>query len=81
MYEQAIYELYKSLSLSFFFKKHFYGQPGWLSSFALPSAQGVILETWIESRIRLPAWSLLFPLLASPSACVSASFSLRVSHE
>ena len=29
----------------------------------LPSTQGVILESRMESRIRLPAWSLLLPLL------------------
>ena len=38
------------------------GMPGWLSSKRLPSAQGVILESRIESHIRLPVWSLLLPL-------------------
>ena len=45
----------------------------------LPSAQVVILESWIESRIGLPAWSLLLPLLLPlpvsllpfPSLCLS----------
>ena len=55
------------------------GQPGWLSSLALPSAQGLILE----SRDRVPCRSSCMEP-ASPSACVSAalslSFSLCVSH-
>ena len=38
------------------------GQPGWLSGLVTPSAQGVILETRIKSRVGLPAWSLLLPL-------------------
>ena len=37
----------------------------------LPSAQGVILETRIESHIGLPAWSLLLPLPVSLSLSVS----------
>ena len=51
-----------------------FGQPGWLSGLAPPSAQGVILE--IQDRIlrRAPCMEP-----ASPSACVSAS--LCVSHE
>ena len=57
-------------------KKAKCGQPRWLSDLALPSAQGVILET----RDRVPHQA---PCLepASPSAGVSASFSLCVSHE
>ena len=49
------------------------GQSGWLSSLALPSAQGVILE----SRDRVPCEA---PCMepASPSACVSASLSLSL---
>ena len=47
------------------------GQPGWLSSLAPPSAQGLILET----RDRVPRWAhcreLLLPL----------PLSLSVSHE
>ena len=50
------------------------GQPGGLSGLALPSAQGVILETWD----RVPRWALCMEP-ASPSAFVSAS--LCVSHE
>ena len=48
-------------------------QPGWLSGLALPSAQGLILET----QDRVPRWA---PCMepASPSACVSASLSLSV---
>ena len=40
----------------------------------IPGAQGVILETRIESQVRLPAWSLLLPL---PCLCLS----FCVSHE
>ena len=55
------------------------GQPGWLSGLVPPSAQGVILETWIlktveiESHVRLSAWSLLVPLPVSLplSLCLS----------
>ena len=42
----------------------------------LPSAQGVILESWV----RVPHWAP-FMEPASPSAYVSASLSLCVSHE
>ena len=47
-----------------------WGQPRWLSSLALPSVRGGILE----SRDRVPCW---VPCMepASPSACVSASLS------
>ena len=53
--------------------KKFFGQPGWLSGLALPSAQGLILET----RDRVPRW---VPCMepASPSACVSASLSVSL---
>ena len=51
-----------------------HGQPGWLSGLVLPSAQGVILETWD----RVPRQALCMEP-ASPSACVSASLSLSVS--
>ena len=49
-------------------------QPGWPSGLALPSAQGVILET----RDQVPRWA---PCMepASPSACVSVSLSLSLS--
>ena len=48
-------------------------QPGWLSGLVLPSAQGVILETWD----RVLRWA---PCMepASPSACASASLSPSV---
>ena len=45
-------------------------QPGWLSSVAPPSAQGVILGKGIESHIGLPAWSLLLPLPVCVCVCV-----------
>ena len=45
------------------------GQPGWLSGLALPS----VLETQAESHIKLPAWSLLLPLLASLPLSLSLS--------
>ena len=52
------------------------GQPWWLSGLAPPSAQGVILETRIESHIGLPAWSLLLPLPVSlPLSLSSLCFS------
>ena len=38
------------------------GQPRWRSGLAPRAAWGVILETQIESHVRLPAWSLLLPL-------------------
>ena len=41
------------------------GQPRCLSGLALPSAQGVILETRDPGDIGLPAWSLLLPLPVS----------------
>ena len=48
-----------------------YGQPGWLSSLAPPSAQGMILLT--QGRVLHPA-PCMGP--ASPSAFVSLSLSL-----
>ena len=56
-----------TLPILLLFEANVDGQPRWLSGLALPSAQGVILETWIESHIRLPAWSLLLPLPVSLS--------------
>ena len=52
------------------------GQPEWLSGLALPSAQGVILETRDQVPRRAP-----YREPASPSACVSASLCVCVSHE
>ena len=52
-------------------KKGKVGQPQWLSGLALPSAQGVILETLDRDSCRAPCMGP-----ASPSACVSASLSL-----
>ena len=54
-------------------KRKNYEQPGWLSGLALPSAQGVILET----RDGVLRWA---PCMepASPSACVSASLSVSL---
>ena len=43
------------------------GQLRWLSGLALPSAQGLILETWDRVPCRAPRMEP-----ASPSACVSA---------
>ena len=53
------------------------GQPGWLSSLAPPSAQGLILET----RDRVPrqapgAWSLLLPLPVSLPLFLSLSVTI-----
>ena len=59
-----------------FFEISCFGQPGWLSGLALPSAQGLILET----RDRVPHWARCMEP-ASPSACFSTSLSLCVSHE
>ena len=47
------------------YERRLHGQPGWLSSLALPSAQGMILGPEIESHIGLPAWSQLLPLPVS----------------
>ena len=55
----------------FFFKKQGLGQPGWLSSLAPPSAQGVILEIWDGVPHQAPCMEP-----ASPSVCVSASLSV-----
>ena len=52
------------------------GQPRWLSSLAPPSAQGGILETQDRVLCQVPRMEP-----ASPSACVSASLCVRVSHE
>ena len=52
------------------------GMPGGSVVECLPLAQGVILETWDQVLHRAPH---LEP--ASPSACVSAPLSLRVSHD
>ena len=57
-------------------ENHRLGQPGWLSGLALPSAQGVILETQDQVPRRAPA-PCMEP--ASPSACVSASLPLSLS--
>ena len=43
------------------------GQSGWFSGLALPSAHGIILETWDRVSRRAP-----YREPASPSACVSA---------
>ena len=50
------------------------GIPGWLGGLALPSAQGLILETWDRVPCQAPC---VEP--ASPPACVSASLSLCLS--
>ena len=50
------------------------GQPWWLRGLAMPSAQGLILETLNQ----VPCQAL-FMEPASPSACVSASLSLFLS--
>ena len=52
------------------------GQPRWRSGLAPPAAWGVILETWDGVPHRAPCMEP-----ASPSACVSASFSPYVYHE
>ena len=54
------------------------GQPGWLSSLALTSAQGVILETRDQSHVGLPAWSLLLPLPVSLPLSLSLSLCVCV---
>ena len=50
------------------------GQPWWLSSLALPSARGVILETRVHILHQAPSTEP-----ASPSACVCAFLSLSLS--
>ena len=70
----------KSILSRFRLRIFAFGQSRWLSGLALPSAQGMILET----QDQVPRWG---PCMkpAFPSACVSASvplyFSLSVSHE
>ena len=49
------------------------GQPWWLSSLALPSAQGIILESWDRVPHQGPCMEP-----APPSACVSASLSVSL---
>ena len=66
--KQKIYKILKN-------KKFIVGHLGALAVERLPSAQGVILESRIESHVGLPAWSLLLPL------SVSLPLSLYVSHE
>ena len=44
----------------------------------LPSAQGMIPVSQIESHIGLPAWSLLLPLPVCVSACLSLSYSVSL---
>ena len=56
-----------------FLKNKNLGQRGWLSGLALPSVQGVILETRDRVPRRAPCMEP-----ASPSACVSASLSLSL---
>ena len=52
---------------------HSWGSPRWLSGLVLPSAQGVILETWDQVPHQSPCMEP-----ASPSVCVSPSLSLSV---
>ena len=59
-----------------YLKEKIIRQPGQLSSLALPSAQGMILETQNRVPHQAP-----YMETASPSACVSASLSVRVSRE
>ena len=57
------------------FKKQVrHGEPRWLSGLVLPSAQGLILETWDQVPHQAACMET-----ASPSACVSASLSLSLS--
>ena len=42
-----------------------------------PTAQGVILKSWIESHIGLPAWSLLLPLPVFLPLSLSLSVSMN----
>ena len=60
----------------FYIKHKNFEQPRWLSSLAPPSAQGLILETWDRVPRQAPCMKP-----ASPSACVSASVCVCVSHE
>ena len=52
------------------------GIPGWLSGLAPAFSPGCDLESWDGVTHQAP-----YMEPAPPSACVSASFSLRVSHE
>ena len=64
------------MDVRFKITKKTFGQPWWPSSLVPPSARGVILETWDRVPRQAPCTEP-----ASPSACVSASLSLCVSHE
>ena len=68
--------LLEAFCVYMFTRPYFSGPPQWLSSLVPPSAQGVILETWNRVPRQAPCMEP-----ASPSACVSASFPLHVSHE
>ena len=52
------------------------GQPEWLRGLALPSTQGLILETPDQVPLRAPCMEP-----ASPSACVSGSLSVSFMNE
>ena len=71
-----LYMLLTTDALNVGFLNSIAGQPGWLSSLVLLSARGVILETQDRVPHRAPCMEP-----ASPSACVSASLSVCVSHE
>ena len=72
--EKVLY--FMETKITMFFTYHNYGQPGWLSGLVPPSAQGVILKTQDRVPCQAPCMEP-----ASPSACVSVSLSLCVSHE
>ena len=68
-------EMIVFIQSDFIYIKFKSGQPGWLSGLAPPSAQGMIPETWDQVQGGAPCMEP-----ASPSACVSASLFLCVSH-
>ena len=56
----------------------FKGQPGWPSGLALPSAQGVILETRDRVPCQVPCMEPASPLPLSLSLALSLSLSLSL---
>ena len=70
---------FQTLVFQDFFKNADSGQPWWLSGLVQPPAQGVILETQMESHVGFPAWSLLLPLPVSLPLSLPLSLSLSLS--
>ena len=68
-----MFKLAPLCSFVMLFNIHNRGQPWWPSGLALPSAQGLILESQDQVPCQAPCMEP-----ASPSACVSASLSMSL---